>query len=524
MGFGAAALREMNAQLDSSGPRLTSNPMGQRVAQSYQGGTNSVIAVDLHKVIGLIPQNKPQDRENLEKTGFADVKYLVTENKIEGGRSANQMELAFNGPRRGIASWIAAPAPMGGLDFVSSKAAIAGDLMLKNPVQIFDDLVEIVGRGPLANLPEMEAQLNVNLKQDLLSKLGGEIAFEVQMPPMKVSGAGNSPAPQGPGAFKLVFRVLDPAGLQQTLTRLLVMAPMQSGTREEDGVTFNTLSSPSASGQPTQINYFFMDGYLVIASDAATATEAVRAHRTGDSLGKSSKLRESLAKGQSANASMMFYQNAGQMMGPMFAQLPPEIRQLLPNTSPLDTKANVFYVYGEESAFRGTTSDNINTDVSIGLIVAAVAIPNLLRSRIAANEAAAASSVRTVNTAQVTYQVTYPRRGYARNLAALGPPPGGDCSDNNVTPAHACLLDEALGNSTCTAGNWCTKGAYRYSVGGTCTQVSCSSYVVTATPVSADTGKKSFCSTADAVIRVHTGTPLELPLTAAQCKAWTPIH
>jgi len=524
LGFNIASLREFNAQIDQGGPRFMMGQLGQRVAQSYQGGASTVFGVDLHKVVGLVPQSKPQNREMLEKTGFADVNYLVTENKITGGRSANKMELTFNGPRRGVASWVAAAAPMSGLDFVSGKAAIAGDLMLKDPAQIFDDLRDIMGKDAFAMLPQMEAQFNVNLKQDVLSKLGGEIAFEMQAPPMMAAGdsANKSGTPQG-GAFKVILRVLDPAGLQQTLSRLLVMAPMQSGKREEDGVTFNTLTSPGPAGKATEINYFFMDGYLVIASDRDTANEAVRQHRTGDSLGKSSKLREALA-GQPANASMMMYQNAGQMLGPMLAQLPPEIRQLLPNTSPLDMRANVFYVNADKNSFRGSTSDNINTDISMGLIVAAIAIPNLLRSRIAANEAAAVGTMRTVTTAEVTYDTTYPKRGYASSLAAMGPPISGSCSRTDITPAHACLLDEAVGNASCTAGKWCTKNGYRYSVRGVCGPTGCKSYVVTATPVNTGTGTKSFCSTVDAVIRVSTGAPLDEPLTAMQCKAWRPIQ
>ena len=58
--------------------------------------------------------------------------------------------------------------------------------------------------------------------------------------------------------------------------------------------------------------------------------------------------------------------------------------------------------------------------VAIILIIAAIAIPNLLRARMAANESSAASSVRTVNTAQVTYQSTYPTTGYAAALKDLG--------------------------------------------------------------------------------------------------------
>src|SRR5580658_3316838 len=51
--------------------------------------------------------------------------------------------------------------------------------------------------------------------------------------------------------------------------------------------------------------------------------------------------------------------------------------------------------------------------VAIILIIAAIAIPNLLRARIAANESSAASSIRTVNTAQVSYLSTYPSDGYS---------------------------------------------------------------------------------------------------------------
>ena len=518
-----ASLREFTAQLDDSSPRFISSPLGQRVAQSYQGGTNSVVGVDLHKVIDLVPQSKPQNREMLQKTGFDDANYLVTENTIKGGRSSNKMELTFNGPRRGVASWIAAAGPMGGLDFVSSNAAIAGDLMLKDPSLIFDDLREIMGESAFASLPQMEAQLNVNLKQDLLSKLSGEIAFEMQAPPITGKGEPKDAAPKG-GAFRVILRVQDPAALQQTLTRLLVMAPMQSGKREEDGVTFNTLTSASPASSPMEINYFFMDGYLVIASDRETARDAVQQHRTGDTLSKSSKLREGLA-GKSANASMLMYQNAGQMLGPMFAQLPPELRQLLPATNTLDTKANVFYVKADRTSFRGSTSDNINTDLSVGLIVAAIAIPNLLRSRMAANESAAASTVRTVNVSEITYATTYPNKGYAPSLAAMGPPASGDCSiPSDITAAHACLLDNVLGNAGCASGKWCTKGGYRYSMRGICVQANCKNYVATATPLNKDTGTKSFCSVSDAVVRVHAGAPLETPLTVAECRAWKPIY
>ena len=65
--------------------------------------------------------------------------------------------------------------------------------------------------------------------------------------------------------------------------------------------------------------------------------------------------------------------------------------------------------------------------VAIILIIAAIAIPNLLRARIATNESSAAASIRSIATAQVTYLTSYPSVGYAANIAALGGS-GGACT------------------------------------------------------------------------------------------------
>ena len=59
--------------------------------------------------------------------------------------------------------------------------------------------------------------------------------------------------------------------------------------------------------------------------------------------------------------------------------------------------------------------------VAIILIIAAIAIPNLLRARISANESSAVGSVRTINTAEVSYNTAYPYVGFAGSLVHLGP-------------------------------------------------------------------------------------------------------
>jgi type IV pilus assembly protein PilA len=156
-------------------------------------------------------------------------------------------------------------------------------------------------------------------------------------------------------------------------------------------------------------------------------------------------------------------------------------------------------------------------------IIAAIAIPNLLRARVSANEAAAAATVRSINTAQITYSTQYPDHGYAPDLATLGPGPSGSCSTG--TAQSGCLLNNIVGASRCTAGQWCAKTGYKFTVSAVCDSAGvCSNYVVTATPqVSGSTGRKSFCSTSDSVIRTSDRGTLDAPATADECAEWPPF-
>jgi prepilin-type N-terminal cleavage/methylation domain-containing protein len=132
--------------------------------------------------------------------------------------------------------------------------------------------------------------------------------------------------------------------------------------------------------------------------------------------------------------------------------------------------------------------------VAIILIIAAIAIPNLLRSRIAANEASAVGSLRTINTAEVTYASTYPANGFATTLATLG----GTGTSSSST--GALLLDNVLG----CASQPCTKSGYTFNiVSGSGSPMP--TYSSNGNPVTVDqTGKRYFYSDASGVIRYNT--------------------
>src|SRR5262249_32556935 len=225
--------------------------------------------------------------------------------------------------------------------------------------------------------------------------------------------------------FKVMLSVTDANGLQQTLKRLLAQSPIQPQERVEDGITFYTVAPPSASITGQEFNYFFLDNYLVVATNRELAREAVSLHRNGGSLARS--------QAQPVKASAFVYQNTGSFLAAMVRQLPPDVAGLLPKMFSDDQpKANLFYAYADETSIRATANNNTSMNASFVLVGAAIAIPNLLRSKMAANQSAATSTLRTINTAEVTYTTAYPRKGYAASLAVMGPGAGGDCSGGNV--------------------------------------------------------------------------------------------
>jgi prepilin-type N-terminal cleavage/methylation domain-containing protein len=139
--------------------------------------------------------------------------------------------------------------------------------------------------------------------------------------------------------------------------------------------------------------------------------------------------------------------------------------------------------------------------VAIILVIAAIAIPNLLRSRIAANEASAVGSLRTINTAQVTYCMTYPGHGYADDLSLLGG------TGTVASSAAALLLDNVLGCLGATnPGSICTKGGYNFQISGT-TSLPVATYNTSGAPISpGQTGVRYFYSDASGVIRFNATT------------------
>jgi type IV pilus assembly protein PilA len=135
--------------------------------------------------------------------------------------------------------------------------------------------------------------------------------------------------------------------------------------------------------------------------------------------------------------------------------------------------------------------------VAIILIIAAIAIPNLMRARMSANDSSAAASERSIVTGEISYFSAYPTIGFT-SLASLGGAIGVQCSP---APATACFIDSTLANN----GNPANSGKSGYSFALTTSTGAGSAvpnqFYSTATPLATTTGSKSYCAADDGVLR-----------------------
>jgi type IV pilus assembly protein PilA len=155
--------------------------------------------------------------------------------------------------------------------------------------------------------------------------------------------------------------------------------------------------------------------------------------------------------------------------------------------------------------------------VAIILIIAAIAIPNLMRARMAANDSSAAGSEHTIIVGEVGYIGAYPTLGYG-TLAKLG----GAATPCVPLPASGCLIDNNLATNGTPAGSGKSGYTFASTPGGTA--VTGWNFYTTATPLSSVQGTKSLCAADDGVVRVNAPGNLGLAGGYAACLAFAPLN
>jgi FecR-like protein/uncharacterized protein DUF3352/putative zinc finger protein len=352
-----SALRAFNAALNQGGDGFASTPFGQRLTGAYQNGAGLLFGANLAAITAYHREAhyaNAKRRGNFEKTGLSDVQYLIAERKETSGEPLNRAELSFNGARHGLASWLGAPAPIGGLDFVSKDAGAAAAFIAKSPSQMLDDILSLAGASGQADFAKGESELKIQFHQDLADTLGGEVTFALDGPIL--------PTP----SWKMIVEVYNPGRLQATIQQLVNDANEQAKDDQHkialdqeavNGLTYYTLHA-SGRNRPIDINYTFTDGYMVVGSSRALVMNALSIHQSGNSLARSSDFRSLLPQDQHTDVSALFYQNLAPVVGPVMSQLSPSQLQSLQQLA-AESKPSVVCAYGEPNAIRVASNSRL---------------------------------------------------------------------------------------------------------------------------------------------------------------------
>jgi hypothetical protein len=360
VGGDSASVQEMSAQLDAGGTQFAASDFGQRILNVYSQGTETLIAANLGQILNST-HSQQQESNVLQNSGFNDIRYLIATRGQGSSQADNRITLEFNGQRRGVASWLAAPAPVGSLDYVSANAGAAISFVGKQPALMLDDLFSTFGAAD-PNFSQNSAQLNtelgLNLRDDLASALGGEMTIALDGPVL--------PTP----SWKAIIEVNQSGALQLAIEKLVQAANREAQKSSQPGLTLNQTQvggrtfytiqsqSPGLAAVTSEYDYTFADGYMIVAPSRALLIAAIETHANGTSLARSASFRALLPSDNQANFSAMLYQNLSPILKPLASQLNSGQLAMLQQLA-TDSKPSVMCAYGESDRIEVASSGKL---------------------------------------------------------------------------------------------------------------------------------------------------------------------
>src|SRR5271165_4346122 len=268
-------------QQSGSSP-FTETPFHQQIVRTYQQGAEWLFSVDMEQIVAQHVQ--AGSNSHSLPPGMEDVRYLTMEHRDVSGKTESHATLTFASERQGVAAWLAAPASMGSLEFITPDASMVTSAVIKNPRSIVEEMFKMIGSGDATftqHMAEFEAKTGVNVLNDLTAPLGGEVTMAFDGPML--------PTPR----WKLIFEVYDPTTLQATIAKLVDSynreanpkgRPLQLTQRQVGGRTYFVITSSNPSNPNSEVDYTFVDSYLIAAPDMATISRAIQSRETGYTL------------------------------------------------------------------------------------------------------------------------------------------------------------------------------------------------------------------------------------------------
>jgi ferric-dicitrate binding protein FerR (iron transport regulator) len=339
-----------------------------RIAQRYREGAGLLLCADLARL-----PSPPQQLNG--------VRYVIAEQKEFNHQMEARATVGFDGPRTGIAAWLAEPSPMGALDYVSPDATLVTAFVVKNPAAIVDQTLALQQRSPAAAdkaLADARQQTGIDVRSDLAASLGGEFAVALDGPAFPVP------------SWKLVAEVYDPARFEATVQKVAEAYKLRTSQETDDGRTWYMIAA-AVPNPLTEAHYTFAGGYLVAAPTRALVARALQVKAAGTSIARSAKFLSMEPRDGHVNFSAVVYQNLGTTLAPLAgllsafsgARVPSGPGTQIPDLGNL--KPSLIAAYGEPDRITIASNKNLLgksvTDLLSGNLAGALPFPQLQGTR-----------------------------------------------------------------------------------------------------------------------------------------------
>ena len=253
------------------------SPFAAAITERYQRGVGWLIGLDAASSITIASED---DAPPVELAPMRKMQYVFLEQRAPAGAEENEVTFAFQGPRTGVASWLADAGSGGAAEYLPADALVAGYVSMREPLQMFEELTALMTRSEpefASGLKSLEEKLGASFVQNLTAAVGTEAAlaltgFSTSGPMWVMAALANNPAVIDSSLQKLVETFNAALGPDEQFKRIVFEQEIARG---------RTWSRVRTEGLPLGIIWTYDAGYMVAGTDRAVAERAIAARNGG---------------------------------------------------------------------------------------------------------------------------------------------------------------------------------------------------------------------------------------------------
>lgn len=274
-------------------------PFANELSRRYARGVAWIFGADLQ----LIPQ-PIQAGEQAKFFGADNARFVFVEQRAVNGIEENEGSLIFAGPRKGVASWIAAPGSSGSAEYITSDAVFAFSAATRNPKQIFEEIQAMLGSEILN---DVESRANMTISADLAASLGTDFTMAIETPSVPIPGWILAYEAYRPEQINATFRSVADA-YNASLTPEEAGRKLTYKTETENGRAWHSLSI-GGDAIVLGLHWTFDRGYWLLSFDRGTLVRAIQTRAGGFPLIRSEAFRAQTPALAGAHSSGFLWMN-----------------------------------------------------------------------------------------------------------------------------------------------------------------------------------------------------------------------